>query len=325
MEKLIKYLRETLDANATCKDWSDEAERTLSLQLFGAFKYTLATVLNEQILFLSPQGKYTPAQLKAWSKLIEEKTGIPAALALEEISPYASHRFIMDRVGFVVPGKQLSLPFLVLRIKTEKLRKTKEIKKFAPAAQLVFLYILYSDQDKFCLETLSEELSISPMTATRAARDLADAGLLDVDVAGKTGRKKTLKRIPLKSYYSEGLQYLDDPVREVIYVSQIPHEMDLLKADLTALSEQTMLGEPEQKCYCAPSKMRKNFEEYEVTKEQALTEGLPKIQLMKYDTRLLSENGYEDPVSLILGLSEKDERIDMAIDELMRGKEWYVE
>ncbi len=41
---------------------------------------------------------------------------------------------------------------------------------------------------------------------------------------------------------------------------------------------------------------------------------------MGYDIALLTDNGYKDPISLIFGLSDRDKRIEMAIEELMVKK-----
>ena len=98
-----------------------------------------------------------------------------------------------------------------------------------------------------------------------------------------------------------------------------------MKSGLTALSDQTMLGEPDRETYAIYSKHRTELEKIQVSKEQAEMENLPIVQLMKYDISLLAENGYIDPISLVLSLTEKDERIEMAVDELMDGKSWFTE
>ena len=86
-----------------------------------------------------------------------------------------------------------------------------------------------------------------------------------------------------------------------------------------------MLGEMKQPCYAIQSKERGKLSGLEVSREQAMEENLPIIQLTKYDVGITSGGEYEDPVSLILGLSERDDRIDMAIDELMENMEWFEE
>ena len=62
-----------------------------------------------------------------------------------------------------------------------------------------------------------------------------------------------------------------------------------------------------------------------ISKEQAMSENLPMVLILKYDAGCITKNDYEDPISMILGLSERDDRIDIAIDELMEKYEWYVE
>lgn len=54
------------------------------------------------------------------------------------------------------------------------------------------------------------------------------------------------------------------------------------KAGLTALAEQTMLGEPGHVIY-ATVQNSMLFNEYIVSKEQALLEGLPELQIMQYE------------------------------------------
>ena len=325
MDKLWNYLKEYIDEQALCSDWNEEAKKQMSLQMSGAFHFTCAELLGEQILFLKPMDTYTVGQMEKWCGVIEAKTGMQTAIVMDEASPYTIKKLLGDRIGFVVPGKQMSLPFLAMQIKNQKPHIKKDIKSFSPSTQMIFLYILYSQDDDFSLEAISSVLKISSMTATRGMRDLSDLGLLSYDITGQTGRKKVFTRLSQKEYYMIGRKYLASPVRDTLYVSRLPEGIQVLKSDLTALGEQTMLGEPDQVCYCLPSRERDQLKEYEITKEQANEEHLPSVQLMKYDVGLLSQNGYEDPVSLILGLSERDERIDMAILELMEGKAWYEE
>ena len=86
-----------------------------------------------------------------------------------------------------------------------------------------------------------------------------------------------------------------------------------------------MLGEPTQETYAMCAKMERMLLDLQVSYEQAMEEALPRVQLMKYDVSLLTENQYVDPITMILCLGEMDERVEMAIEELMEENEWYVE
>lgn len=63
--------------------------------------------------------------------------------------------------------------------------------------------------------------------------------------------------------------------------------------------------------------------EYQVSKAKALIEDLPEIQIMQYDIGRLTQSPYVDPITLISSIDQKDDRIEIAIDELMEGVEWY--
>ena len=86
-----------------------------------------------------------------------------------------------------------------------------------------------------------------------------------------------------------------------------------------------MLGEPTHDIYAISGKQEKKIRDFQVDKEQAIEEHLPEIQIMKYNIGLLGKEGYVDPITLIKSLNESDERIELAIEEMMEGEEWFVE
>lgn len=163
------------------------------------------------------------------------------------------------------------------------------------------------------------------MTAVRGMNELVQRNLVKCIVAGQTGRKKIFFIDNKKEYWKMGRSFLINPVRKVIYVENIPENIEVYKSGLTALSEQTMLGEPDQKVFAAESKMEQILKVVQVSKEQAEEEKFPMVELMRYNISMLTDTEYADSVSVILSLKEHDERIEIAIDELMEGNEWYVE
>ena len=209
-------------------------------------------------------------------------------------------------------------------VRTEKNTVHKAILKFTPATQLIFLFILYSDSEKFSIENIASELEISKMFAQRGLTELEHIGLLSHTLGGKTGRKKVFQSINKKEFYAEGKAYLDNPVRDRVCVKRMPEIDGSVVSDLSALAEQTMLGEPLQKHYAVYSRSRDDLDEYTVSEEQAMEEKLPVVQLMKYDVGKLSHNHYIDPVSMIYSLSENDERIQISVNELMEQCKWYT-
>ena len=65
------------------------------------------------------------------------------------------------------------------------------------------------------------------------------------------------------------------------------------------------------------------MEVYIISEEEGINENYPQVQIMKYDVMRLAKDNMVDEITLILSLNKRDERIDMAIDEMMEEYEWY--
>ena len=323
MKKTIDFIHEYIDDNAVSVNWDQTAGTMFSLVLAGSFEYTLVKILGEEALFLKPAESISVSKMQKWADFIRDKSGFETVLVLDEASPYMIKKLLKDKTAFVISGTQISLPFLAARIKKERVHATKDFSSFAPGTQLVFLYLLYSDDDVFFQENVSVALGISSMTAARAMNDLVSLGLLSFHIAGETGRKKVYHRISKKEFYRIGKKYLADPVKEVLYTDVVPDDPCIVKSDLTALSEQTMIAEPDRKRFAVYDRKKKIFSDHMIQKDRAIFENLPMIQVMKYDVSKLAQDGFIDPVSLILSLTENDERIELAVEELMKDRSWY--
>lgn len=322
MKDILQYLQQNIDTKATIKDW--DAKQFLNLQLATTYDYSMVTVLDEEFLLIRPIETQTIQKTMMHIARIQEKVDYDVAILLEDATRYRVKKMMEERVAFLTVDRQMYLPFLALHIKKRQ-GERKEIeprKKFTAATQLVFLKVLYTKQEQFGVDELAKELNLSAMTVLRALDELQRLGLVHCEIGGQTGRKKVFETIDKKEYYRLGVVYLTNPVKKNIYVREIPKDIKIYKGGLTALGEQTMLGEPDRKVYAFSGKIEE-VEIYQVDKEQALEEMLPGIQIMKYDIGLITKNEYVDPVTLLLSLDTVDDRIEIAIDELMEGFDWY--
>lgn len=324
MKRILDYLQNSIDDDVQIHKW--DSKNKLSLYLTGSFEYYMVILLDATFLLVRPYEQQTVQKLKTQMTMIEEQTNSPVALLLEELSGYRIKKMLQHRIPFIAIN-QMYLPFMAVHLKKQR-DNAADIpvhEKFTPATQLIFLYILYAQKKEFELDEVAKKLNISSMTTVRGMNELKRIGLMDYKIGGKTGRKKYYERIAKEDYYKKGKGYLLNPIRKILYVSEIPLNIRVYKSGLTALGEQTMLGEPKQMVYATDSKTEILLKENQVSRETALEELLPKVQIMKYDIGLLSQNDYIDPVSLIYGLDEKDERIELAIEELMEDSEWFAE
>ena len=324
VNEITKYLQVNIDDNADVKKW--DAKKYLNLQLAGSYEYYIVSVLMEKFLLIKPMEEYTISKIKIHINRITEKTGYEVAILMQFPTVYRVKKMMEERIAFITVDKQMYLPFMALHIKKNRIqdKDMKEKEKFTAATQLIYLYILYSNKAEFETEELAKRLNVSSMTVLRAMQELKSLDIIKQEITGKTGRKKIYTPIEKKEYYRIGKEYLINPVKKNFYVTSIPENVDVYRAGATALSEQTMLAEPNNEVF-ATYERKSSFEKYITTKAQALLEGLPQIQIMQYDVARLTKNQYVDPISLIMSITKKDDRTEIAIDELMEGVEWYEE
>lgn len=322
MNSILEYLRQSIDEKSEIEKWN--AKECLNMQLAGSYDYFLVHAVGITFLLAKPVEDYPMAKIKIHIRRIEEKSGHEVALLLENPTAYKIKKMLEEKLPFITIDKQMYLPFMALHIKKSNATKieVEEREKFTAATQLIYLYILFSKETEFSTDELAKVLKVSTMTVSRAMTEMSRIGVISQEISGKTGRKKIFKPIIKKEYYQRGRELLINPIRKTVYVKEIPSTLPVYKAGLTALAEQTMLGEPGHIIYATAQNIT-IFNECMVTKEQALLEGLPEVQIMQYDIGLLTQNRYIDPISMIMSLSKKDDRTEIAIDELMEEFPWY--
>lgn len=326
MKRIIDCLKKFIDDEVSVKNWNNEAKRKFSLEIASSFNFNLLNLLQTEFILLEPLEEYTAEKLEKDLRFIESKTQYSCVLGFKNISSYMIKRFLKDKIAFVVEDNQLSIPFLALKLRMvlHEKRIINSIERFTPLNQLVYLYLLYSEEKVFSINDLSDKLNISAMSILRAMNNFENLGLVYSDIGGATNRKKLFYKIEQEKFYEVGKSYLNNPVKKVLYVSNIPENLKMFKSDFTALSKKTMLSETKRKIY-AIYQNEEILKNYLVSVEIANENNFPIIQLMKYDVSLLTNDDCVDPITLIAGLKNVDDRIEMAISELMGDFPWYKE
>ena len=326
MNKIVDCLKKYVDDEVSMKNWNDEAKQMFSLAIVSSYNFYLLRLIKTDLILIEPLETFTVEKLEKNIRFIESKTGILCILGLKSISTYMLKKFIKDKIAFVVEDNQLSIPCLALKIRTvlQGQKRIENIEHFTPFCQLVYLYLLYSENNEFSINEIAGKLNISVMSILRAMNSLESLGLVTSEIGGETNRKRLFKKIEQTKFYELGKRYLDNPVKRTLYVSKIPESLKLFKSGLTAFSEKTMLGESKRKTY-AIYRNEEQIKDYLISEEIDDESNSIIIQSMKYDISLLTKDDCVDPITLISGLKEKDDRIEMAIEELMEDYKWFTE
>jgi len=323
MDQIVAYLRMVLDEQIIIEPYN--VKDKLSLYFAGIYQFYKVKVLGAEFLLVKPSEESTVAQIKKQIIALEDKLDYKVVLLVQDLTPYRRKKMIKEMVPFISVDQQMFLPFIGVHLqsKREKMNKEYVIERFTPAMQLIFLAILYDEKSYVSQDELSERLSVSTMTVSRALDVFVNLRLLEFSVEGKTGRKKIYHCRDKKLYFESGKSYLINPVSKRFFVCQVPKGIKTYKSDLTALGEITMLGEPDHLIVAISAEDERSMKPYGVSGEMGREEHLTEIHVMKYNVGLLTKNEYVDAISLIYGLGERDDRIEIAIDEMMEEYAWY--
>lgn len=319
---MIDYLRAIVDSGAKISRF--DASKKLSLLFCSGYDFFTVKIFENKFILAKPKAELSFLQMIKQQKILENKLGLCVAFELDGVSAYGMKKLIENKVAFVVKNKQMYLPFLGMSFTKSKESSEKTCKeKFTPSEQLIFLYILYSDKNEFSQSEIVNALAISAISVSRCFEHFLKLKLVSSRTEGATGRKLVYSLAHKKDFYSIGKRCLVNPVQKIFYAKNVPKKIKPIKTGISALSEATMLSNDGNFCI-AITKGQENFFK-KIPSEMGAEENKPRIFVMKYDASLLQKKSCTDPITTILAIDKKDDRIEIAIDALMEEYEWYKE
>ncbi len=164
-------------------------------------------------------------------------------------------------------------------------------------------------------------LGYTPMTLSRAVRELVAAGLAQ---AHKAGRSQYLEMAySARETWEQALPLLRNPVQRTVWTSTPSRtELPVRVAGLSALARLSMLTEPRSPVF-AVSRSAWQALKADIVELQQAEPGACEWQLWNYTPTLQPDSDTADPLSLILSLrGSTDERVQSALDALQKQLPW---
>jgi DNA-binding MarR family transcriptional regulator len=323
--KAAAYLGEILGIEAVFSPFPDL--RRLPLHITEAYEIGHCALSGKDFLaLLAREAGPTPAAMAKHSDWLLQKTGLRSLFVLETVGAYERRRLIGSKIPFLAPGQQLYLPDLGLDLREQFSAPRRASFKISPAGQVVVLACLLrrmDPQSEFTGAGLAEQFGYTKMTMTRALDELRQLEL--VECQGERRFAKHHFLVTGRELWEKARPALRSPVKKHIYVDEWFPGCDF-KAGDSALEELTMLGFSQRAIWAITSEEWKQIQKEpglhlipEVSKDMAHAE----FEIWHYGPRLLAEKPLVDPLSLALSLAHiTDERVQIAIDELLGGVSW---
>lgn len=322
MENVIKYINNTLGQQA--KIYRVDMAKLKGIPLFIASAYTFwrGELFNTKIYLLEKinQVHSTPGQYKKQQEIVEKSLKAKIIFVLPEIKTHNRIRLIQQRINFIIEGKQLFIPDLLIDLKDYNIQpKTKGY--LQPAAQVIILYhLLKQPIYKLNYRQIAKLIDYPYLTISRAVENLNKFGLCQIE---GTREKKVYFDFDRKNLWLKALAHMNTPVKKKYFINEIlPRELTV-RTNRNALAHYTDLNDDSNKHVAISHtdflKLRKKNE----IKEVSEYDGDFSLETWRYDPLLMAEENFADPLSLFLEFKNiQDERIEMALDQILEKYIW---
>lgn len=312
----MEYITEILGVPVIREKWRKQSQ--LPFFLSEKYQFEQVTIEKTECLFLHPQGELdTVNVIKKHLKRIGKVCGSPMVLEMRQLTSQRRKTLIEARISFVIPGKQIYLPFLgtMLTEKCDTATTGVMPDKLQPSAQQLLLAMILGGCKPMQLSPLAKRFGVTAMTITRAANQLCETNLIKKVGTGVGAKKMLITEYAPKELYQNMQPYLTQPVRKTVYISKGDVQPEMFSAGLSALSEMSMLNPPVIETW---GTLKLSLEKDSYTNDLVDSDKQCALQIWKYDPRNISQSKTVDILSLSLSLAEdEDERTRQCLEELI--------
>ena len=282
--------------------------------IYSRYRLCKVSLDNQAAIFAYPNQELDSiSSVKKHINRIKTRENVPVVLVLNNLTYRQKEYLIHYHIPFVVEGKQVYLPFLAVYLQQRASGERQGTDIMLPSAQLLLLYYIYNGCKELSTSEASKKLSFSPMSISRASRQLEDMGLIRAEKQGVN--KIIISNKTPKQLFFDARNYMRNPVKRTIYVPKTEIKQKLLISGYSALSEYSMLNTQKVKCFATHSISK--WESVASSKLEDEDEQL-RLELWRYNPEKLSNGDCVDRLSLALALfNDRDERIEESIDEML--------
>jgi DNA-binding MarR family transcriptional regulator len=319
---LEKYLSAILGIDIHVFPLGKHERQQLPLYITAAYNTYETSIYEQRICLLCAkelENSTTPEQFAKQMAFVTRQTSLQVAFVFEKMISYNLKRLVQKGVSFIIPGKQLFIPALMmdLRKMPEKLPSTTGL--LTPVAQFLLLYHLQKELlNGFTVQQLAGKFAQTYLTISRAVRNLKELGLCN-PVGGKekqlqfTGKGKNL--------WTKAHDFLQIPAERTIFTNETFEAEQVYVSNINALAHYTMLNDELRRHYAID---KKELQTLNVATSKY--GGDNRIEVWRYNPKPLSNNRFVDKLSLYLLLKDDpNERIQGELEQMINEIQWLEE
>lgn len=321
----ITYVKTISNMDLTVKVLEKELMKRLPIVIASTYECYQADLkisddMTIDLMLLEPvdSANCTPVKLQKHQQLVTNAVGMHTVFVLDSLAAYNVTRLPAARVNYIIPGRQIFIPSLLIELKKISFGFPDENAPMPPLAQLILLMqlngITMEGKDS---EQIRWDLYTPSYSNIRRAINWLIANKIIQMVGGKN---KTIEFLAHgRELWELVLPQMPSPIERLYYTDEEPdNPLNRLSGE-TALGELTMLAPPEGITF-AVDKVWAAGHSRVLDKQY----GRNTVEVWRYSPWLLSnDKNTVDPLSLYLCLRDKeDERIQIELEKLINDFVW---
>ena len=322
MNDITKYIQDIFGLTGAIKEIPETLRKKLPLYLSHAYNFRLLEIYKKSFLIaeVGNPSPITAAQLKKQAKVMFQITDMPVVYILQNLSAQMRRKMISERICFIVPENQIYLPDLFIYLNERNIRVSSHSGDLTPSAQLLLLYHLQvNNLEEYSFKEIAEKLNYSPKTITKIASELKAKNLCKIS---GTKEKRFMFDGGREQLWKMSEPQMRAPIIKSFFIDSANHR-DFCKSGEMALAHYTFLSDDGKRSYAIYKTEFEELKSKDYWNYLDEIEGDERIEVWKYDPKLLSTNGYIDVLSLYLCYREaSNERVEVEIRELIDKKIW---
>jgi len=333
---LQEYIRKVLGLEIQVDLLEKKDLMDLPLYIRDSYLIYRIVLFDISLILLEPKDQegIKISRISANTDLVLKRIRYPVVVLLNTCTALQRRRLIEKRINFIVPGTQLFLPQLLMDLGEVYKSQSRSGKGqlLRPSAQfLLIFHLLHSvsrdDLAEYNYKSVAAMTGYSPMAITLAAENLEKLGLIAIiGTKDKAMSFRYDKKELWEKVLASGL--VRNPVRSRFFVDSEPTDIQLLKCNISALSEYSDLSPGNLGYFAIDNNDFRNLEKRNALENVNKDEGRFCLEVWKYSPRriwgdLPSNHSSVDPLSLYITLQDStDERVEMALEQLIREYQW---
>jgi hypothetical protein len=320
MNDIIKYLKDALGIEAEINPLKADKLKNLPVYITGEYSIHQINLYDQDLLLVLVKGNFTTERLRKHLDIIGITFNKKTVAVLSQLEAYKRLRLIEKKIPFIIPGKQMYLPDLLIDLKEFAVRPKQQPQVMQPATQLLLLYHLQVEPlEGFNFKSIAEKLHYDPATITRAAYYLHNTGLCTLQ--GSKDKTFHFENTD-KELWEKAEPLMNNPVKRTLYYRGWVDDANLYKSNINALAHYSDLNDDVIEYYAVKSGYTRLMDGVNLKKTGPL-EGNICIEEWKYNPSLLTQTEFVDPLSLYFCFrNNPDERIEMALNQIIKDIKW---